>query len=228
LRFFRQASQLKPEFLPAKVGLGRAFLALGLADDADRLFDEALAAHPEDVEARLGKAAVLGARAQPKAEIEMYRSLLAEDDARTEVRAHLVAALVEMGDWRSGRIEIERMLARTPEEPQLRFLHAAALAHTGQAALGEEERAESRRLGLTYEQEVALCKHLGLAAPPRPKALPGSAGTRRAPVAGTPSSTPPKRTANVPVKARESQPVRTKAPAHRPSSSRRSAPRKRK
>jgi len=168
LRFYRQAIELKPEFLPAKSGLGRALLALGLTDDADREFDEILATHPQDVEARLGKAAVLGARARPKEEVALYRQLLEEDAARSEVRAYLVAALVDLGDWPSARVEIEAMLARTPEDPQLRFLHGVALERTGSGALGAADRDEARRLGLTYEREVTLCQHLGLPAPPRP------------------------------------------------------------
>ena len=172
LRFYRQASELKPEFLPAKNGIGRSLLALGLVADADRTFDEVLAAHPEDLEARLGKAAVLGARAEPQKEVETYRTLLAEDDARTEVRAHLVAALIDLGDWRGARTEIEALLSRTPEDPQLRFLHAVALSSTGAAPLGDEERVEARRLGLTYERELALCRHLHLPDPPKPEAPP--------------------------------------------------------
>ena len=169
LRFYRQAAELKPEFLPAKTGVGRSLLALGLVGDADRTFDEVLATHPEDLEARMGKAAVLGARAEPQKEIEMYRALLAEDDARSEVRAHLVAALIDLGDWLGARTEIEALLSRTPEDPQLRFLHAVALSSTGAQPLGEEERAEARRLGLTYERELALCRHLHLPEPPRPE-----------------------------------------------------------
>ncbi len=168
LRFFRQASALKPEFEPARIGIAQSLLALGLPDDADRIFDELLAAHPDALEARMGKAAVLGAKAEPTREVEMYRTLLAEDGARTEVRAHLVAALVDLGDWPSARVELEAMLARTPEDPQLRFLHAVSLTKTGEPKLGEEEREEARRLGLAFEREAALCEHLGLEAPPPP------------------------------------------------------------
>ncbi len=170
LRFFRQASELKPGFLPARTGIGRALLALGLVTDADRAFDEVLATRPDDVEARLGKAAVLGAKALPQQEIEMYRALLSEDEARTEVRAHLVAALIDLADWPAARVEIEALLSRTPEDPQLRFLHAVALSHTGPKELAEEERVEARRLGLPYDRESALCRHLGLPPPPRPEA----------------------------------------------------------
>jgi tetratricopeptide (TPR) repeat protein len=181
LRFYRQAADLKPGFVPAKIGVGRSLLALGLVMDADRTFDEVLKARPEDLEARLGKAAVHGARSQPKQEVEMYRRLLEEDQARYEVRAHLVAALIDLKDWPAAQVEIEALLARAPEQPQLRFLHAAALAKDGRTELAEEERLEARRLGLSYEQEVRLCRHVGLPRPPkppRPEGAPGSAAGR--------------------------------------------------
>jgi hypothetical protein len=169
LRFYRQASDLKPGFLPARIGIGRSLLALGLTDDAERSFDDVLVLRPTDLEARLGKAAVLGARAKPKEEVAIYRKLLDEDDARTEVRAHLLAALVDLGDWSAARVEIEAMLARTPEDPSLRFLRSVALERTGHAPEGRRERREARKLGLEYEREVALCKHLGLPPPPPPE-----------------------------------------------------------
>ncbi len=228
LRFFRQASDMKPGFLPARVGVGQSLLALRLVDEADRQFDEVLKSRPEDVEARLGKAAVLGARAQPQKEVELYRTLLQEDEARTEVRAHLLAALIELGDWRGARVEVEAMLVRTPEEPQLRFLHAVALTRTGEKALGEEEREEARRLGLSFEREEVLCRHLGLPAPAPPATAP--AATSPAPEGrATPSGGParatkgPRRTSRKPAgSARRTSPV---APAK---SKRANAHRKRK
>jgi tetratricopeptide (TPR) repeat protein len=168
LRFYRQATQLKPGFLPARIGIGRALLGLGLVEDADRAFAEVLIVRPSDLDARLGRAAVLGARSRPKEEIAVYRALLAEDEARVEVRAHLLAALVELGDWDAARVEVEAMLEATPEDPQLRFLRSAALARTGEKEAAERERAEARALGLSYEREATLCQHLGLPPPPPP------------------------------------------------------------
>jgi tetratricopeptide (TPR) repeat protein len=177
LRFYRQAAQMKDGFAPARIGVARSLLGLGLLDDADRAFAEVLAARADDLEARLGQAAVLGARARPKDEIAIYRTLLDEDDARVEVRAHLVAALVDLGDWAAARIEIEAMLASRPEDPQLRFLHSVALDRTGEPTAADRERTEARALGLPFEREAALCQHLGLPTP--------------APLGGT--VTPPKR-----------------------------------
>jgi len=193
LRFYRQAVDLKPGFLPARIGVGRSLLALGLTADANRQFDEILESHPDDVEARMGKAAVLGAQARPEQEVAVYRKLLEEDAGRTEVRAQLLAALVELGQWPSARGEIETMLSRTPEDPQLRFLHAVALSKTGEAGASGEEREEARRLGLAYDREVTLCEHLGLPPPPRPAVpAPGAApaGPAGEPVTGR---SPPRR-----------------------------------
>jgi Flp pilus assembly protein TadD len=216
LRFYRQAAEMKPEFLPARIGVGRSLLALGLADDADRVFDEVLAVHPDDLDARMGKAAVLGAKADPTHEVEVYRALLAEDAARTEVRAHLVAALVDLGDWRSARVELEAMLSRTPEDPQLRFLHAVSLSKTGESRLGGEEREEARRLGLTHDREIALCEHLGLPPPARPR--PSEALTPAAPVAAAvPPPAPEEPAKERPARrgARHTAAPRTAAKTHR-------------
>jgi len=208
LRFFRQASDLKPGFLPAKVGLGRSLLGLGLVDDADRTFDEILAARPGDLEARLGKAAVLGARARPKEEVALYRELLAEDEGRHEVRAHLLAALIDLGDWAGAKTEIEALLAPTPEDPQMRFLHAIALSRTGEKPKGEEERIEARRLGLSFEREVALCKHLGIAPPEPPPPPPAAVGI----ATPTPGPASPRPRAHRPV----AKPRAASKPARRP------------
>ena len=220
LRFYRQASDLKPGFLPARVGIGRALLGLGLTDDADRAFDEVLAIRPEDVEARLGKAAVLGARARPKEEVAAYRKLLQEDASRTEVRAHLLAALIEAGDWSAARAEIEAMLLKTPEEPQLRFLHSEALMRTGEKTKGQDERLEARRLGLTFDRETALCKHLGLPPPEPPTVAPGEpeipagAASAKVPAKGKPRAA--RRSRRSPAKQPSRSP-RTKAAPSAPS-----------
>ncbi len=226
LRFYRQALDLKPGFLPAKIGLGRSLLGLGLTDEADRAFSEVLAVRAGDLDAWLGKAAVLGARSRPKEEIEVYRALLAEDEARVEVRAHLVAALVELGDWSAARVEVEAMLVGTPEDPQLRFLHSATLMRTGEKEASDREREESRRLGLTHERETTLCLHLGLPPPvaPAPEAPAAPPTAPAAPEAPSPRPRKPSR-APTPGRAR---PARRPAPRkpHRPA--RRAPPRKRK
>ena len=168
LRFYRQAATLKPEFTPARIGIGRALLALGLVDDAERSFQEVLALSPDHLEARLGLAGVLGARGQIDSEIAAYHGLLRVEPARLEIRAHLVAALIADNRWTDARTEIETMLQATPEDPQIRFLHAASLWKTGAAEEGDRERDRARTLGLPFPRERALAEHLGLPAPTPP------------------------------------------------------------
>ena len=190
LRFYRQAANLEPEFLPARTGIGRALLALGLVADAERTFDEVLATRRTTSTPGSEGQRRSGRRLVPSDEIEVYRALLAEDQARLEVRAHLVAALVDLGDWAGARVEIEALLAGTPEDAQLRFLHGVALERTGEPVDGARERAEARTLGLPHERETALCQHLGLPPPPKPTAE--SSQTVPAPVA------PPRRRTTAP------------------------------
>ncbi|MCI4342544.1 MAG: hypothetical protein L3J92_00295 [Thermoplasmata archaeon] len=205
LRFYRQAATLKPEYAPAKIGIGRSLLGLGLVDDAERVFRELAANRPDNVEARLGLAAAYGARARPRDEIEMYRALLAEDQARLEVRAHLVAALVDLNDWAGARIEIEALLERTPEEAQLRFLLGVAKSKLGMEREGAKERAEARRLGLPIEREAVLCQHLGL---PPPSSAP--TGEDAAKVRAHLRSAPPGRRTRVPSKVPPRTPKRSR------------------
>ncbi len=167
LRFYRQAHELKPEFVPARIGIGRSLLALGLITEADRIFDGVLALDPKDLDARLGKAAVLGAGGQVDREVAAYREILTEVPSRIEVRANLIAALIAQSRWPDARTEIETVLEATPEDPSMRFLHSVALERTGEAAAATSERERARTLGLDAERERAFCLHLGLPPPPR-------------------------------------------------------------
>jgi len=172
LRFFRQALELKPEFAPARNGVARSLLALGLVPDAQKIFHEVLETSPDNLEARVGLAAAAGASGKPSEEIAIYRRLIDEDPTRTEVRANLVAALVDAGRWTEVTPELKAMLDTTPEDARLRFLHGAALEKTGHEAEGRRELDRARALGLEFETEQALSQHLGLPAPARPPGTP--------------------------------------------------------
>jgi tetratricopeptide (TPR) repeat protein len=205
LRFFRQALELKPEFAPARNGVARSLLALGLVPDAQKIFHQVLESSPDNLEARLGLAAAAGAAGKPAEEVAIYRKLIDEDPKRTEVRAHLVAALVEGGRWSEVIPELTTMLESSPEDARLRFLHGAALGKIGREPEGQRELDRARALGLDFDTERALSQHLGLPEPKRPEAiatLPGSPIPRpRAPSA-------PKSTAREPAPAAKKPAVR--------------------
>ncbi|HEV2316803.1 MAG TPA: hypothetical protein VGV89_04420 [Thermoplasmata archaeon] len=181
LRFYRQAVELKPEFLPARNGVAAALLRLGLIPEAERAYADVRTIEPENLEARLGQAAVLGAQGHPDGEIAAYRELLAEDAERTAVRAHLIAALLDHHHWSAARDEIALMLERVPEDARLRFLHGVALDRAGASREAEAEKTRARNLGLSFERERALSLQLGLGEPP---------ARTEEPLAPTPADTP--------------------------------------
>ncbi|HTT25699.1 MAG TPA: tetratricopeptide repeat protein [Thermoplasmata archaeon] len=166
LRFYRQALAQKPEFVPARIGVGRSLAALGLEEEALGTFREVLAENPTDVEARLGEAAVHAAAGRTDEELRIYRQVLEDRPDRLDVRAQLMAAEMDAGRWPEARAELERMLKTAPEDPRLRFLHAVTLERTGASAEAPRELERARSLGLSLEAETALCGHLGLPPPP--------------------------------------------------------------
>jgi tetratricopeptide (TPR) repeat protein len=189
LRFYRQALSLKPEFVPARIGVARCLASLGLSEEAMAAFRGILAEHPGEIEARLGEASVHAAAGRTTDEVRIYREVLEERPDRLDVRAQIIAAEVDAGRWPDARREIEKMLKSTPEDPRIRFLHAVAMRHTGAAANAAKEVDRARALGLSYEQETALCAHLGLPAPaPRPAATPAPVRNRPT-AAAIPAST---------------------------------------
>jgi tetratricopeptide (TPR) repeat protein len=204
LRFFRQATDLKPEYGPGRIGAANALLALGLVEDARRAFREVLSTDPESLDARIGTAAVLGAEGHPDAEIHAYRTLLHEDPTRLSVRAHLIAALLEHHHWEAARAEIALMLETVPEDARLRFLHAIALERSGDARAAAAERDRARALGLPGPLEDQLSRQLGVEAPERPE-----------PVSPIPASVaappPPEPPAPAPASAAPGRPARDSA-----------------
>jgi tetratricopeptide (TPR) repeat protein len=209
-RFFRQAIELKPGFLPAKIGLANSFLSLGLLPEARQGFAEVRRTDPSHLEARIGEAAVLGAEGHPEAEIAAYRALLTEHPDELSVRAHLVAALVEHHHWTDAKEELASMLDKVPEDARLRFLHAAALEKTGATVEGARERERARRSGLTPEQEAQLSEQLGFPprAIPEPRLpIPAALATPR-PAGSTPPAPPrpPARRAPPPPPPRRARP----------------------
>ncbi|MCI4362407.1 MAG: hypothetical protein L3J77_04365 [Thermoplasmata archaeon] len=181
LRFYRHASELKPEFVPAKLGVGRSLLALGLPVEADRAFEDVLRAHPDSVDAGIGRASVLGATGHTGKEIDALRALLAANESRADVRAHLLAALLDAKAWTDARAEVEAMLRTMPDDPRMRFLHSVTLEKLGHARDATAERERARSLGLPFDAEVALCEHLGIPAPmPTPPTPPVTVGRRPA------------------------------------------------
>jgi tetratricopeptide (TPR) repeat protein len=232
LRFYRQASTMKPEFLPARNGIAEALTEMGLTKEAARGFEEVLAIAPGNLEARLGQASILGREGRTVEEIAAYRTLLSEEPSRLVVRARLVAALIAESAWPAARTEIEGMLERTPDDPTFRYLHSVALEHTHEARAAITERERAIALGLSYDREKALAAQLGLPAPAlRPDLVPPPSPAAAEPApeeAPLPSVLPLRAPAQAPAPptSRSRKPAAAKTPTARARARVRKAPAK--
>lgn len=150
-RFYGEATKLKPEYVPAYLGVGEAYLALSFGDMAQDAFDTVLRLQEGNMQARVGKARLHGVLGRVKQEIDELNNLLKETPGSTVVRAHLLAALVEAKKWDEAISHIDALLKIAPSEGRFHAMKAACLMHLRErnAAIREEERALS--LGMPLE-----------------------------------------------------------------------------
>ncbi|EQD53231.1 hypothetical protein B1B_10359, partial [mine drainage metagenome] len=154
LRFYRQAAALKPEYLPALIGVARSLAILGQWKEADAAWKEVQALHRDNPDARLGRAVVLGALGRTDREIRAYRGLVRDFPDLTAAHAGLLGALIESERWAEARGEVETMLRASPSDAHLRLLSALACERTGDAEGARLEVNTARALGLTSEAEA--------------------------------------------------------------------------
>ncbi|MDE1820370.1 MAG: tetratricopeptide repeat protein [Euryarchaeota archaeon] len=149
LRFFDEATRLKPEFAPALLGRGMALIALGAADSAESSFERVLSQSPGDEEARVGLARVTGLRGDPEGEVDELLALLKENPGRSRVRAHLLAALAPLGRWKEMRSHVDEFLRVVPQDPYLHALNALCLERLSDKDGAVRERRAAEVLGMT-------------------------------------------------------------------------------
>ncbi len=148
-RFFQEAARLKPEYLPAWLGRARASSALGDWPAAKEAWTRVLELAPGHVEGRIGLAGALGGIGEHERELEALRAVVHDHPEEAAARIGLMALLIERGDWRGARTELEYVLDRVPNDPRLRFVHGIVLEQIGLADAGRDEEESARRLGLS-------------------------------------------------------------------------------
>jgi tetratricopeptide (TPR) repeat protein len=168
LRFFEQAERLKPEYIPAMIGEGESFLALGRWDEAEGAFERARSLSPEHWGALLGLARVKGARGQVRAAVREIEDLLQKHPRQPPVRAHLVDALVSLGRWKAAAPHLDSLLELNPKDPYLHALRSVCARKLGHAALAEEERLLATRLGMSEELWEGLERQIAPSTPEGP------------------------------------------------------------
>ncbi len=156
LRCFREAAQLKPDFLPAQLAEVTALAVLGRFDVAEALLERVTRSNGETPEIELARVVLRARGKHPDSEVEDLIALSARHPERADVRAHLLAARIARREWREGLRTVEELLVSFPDEPGMRFLRAELLARLDQSAAAEAERTRARSLGLDRETESRL------------------------------------------------------------------------
>lgn len=175
LRFFDEATQMKPEYAPGLLGQGMALIELGAGDAAESIFERVLSQNPGNEEARIGLARVTGLRGDPQGEIDELTSILKEDPRRHRTRASLVAALAPMGRWKEVRGHLEEFLKVAPEDPYFHAFSSICLEHLGDKAGAAREKRAADGLGMSPELWEVLEEDLVAEAP-----VPGTGRSRSA------------------------------------------------
>jgi tetratricopeptide (TPR) repeat protein len=168
LRFYQRAARLKPGYLPARRGIGQSLLALGLAREAEGVFDQILREKPDDWEGQLGKARSLGLRGDNAAEIEALRRVIQEHPERWPLRVHYLVALIEVQRWAEANGQVEALLEKAPEEPYFHALASVCLANLGRLPESRQHEEQALSLGMDPEALKDLKMRLGVS-PPRGK-----------------------------------------------------------
>ncbi|MCL4324571.1 MAG: hypothetical protein M1144_03810 [Candidatus Thermoplasmatota archaeon] len=169
-RFFNEAARLKPEYVPALLGLGEAYLALGLLEPAQTSFDRVLELQEGNVSARLGRARLHGLHGRVRKEILELETLLRETPGSVAVRAHLLAALVEARSWPDAVTHVDELIRLAPSEGRFHAMKAALLHHLGEVLLAKKEERVTLSLGVSGDdlQRVYDTMHLELPKPAKP------------------------------------------------------------
>ncbi len=155
-RFYSEAVSLKPEYIPAYLGLGESYLALGLGDMAREAFDTVLTLQEDNMQARVGKARAHGVHGKIQQEIRALKSILADAPGNAVVRTHLFAALVEAQEWAEAGQHVEELLRLAPGEGRFHAMWAACLWHTGDREGAAREEAVALSTGLPMEEVLRV------------------------------------------------------------------------
>lgn len=149
LRFYRQAAELKPDSVDARVGLLSSAMKLGLWEEVGRTSARLLELDPNQPFGRLGEAAARGGRGDRAGELEGYRALRREAPGFAPARASLIAALIEAGAWSEAEVEITDLLGLAPSNPELELLRSIVLDRQGRSREAAAAREKAEGLGLS-------------------------------------------------------------------------------
>jgi hypothetical protein len=188
-RFYADAVDLKPEFVPAYMGLGESYMALGLNELAKETFDRVLRLQEGNVQARVARARLQGLAGRVKQEIADLKSVLRETPGSAVVRAHLLAALVEAGEWQEALEHVDELIRLAPREGRFHAMRAACLYHLGMDKDALREARAAVATGMVKEEVYQIYETMHQ----EPRPIPALRIAPPAPRPAPPKPAPPSR-----------------------------------
>lgn len=170
IRFYNQAQRADPTAVAPLLGLAETYSAAGAHDRARVAFDRVLLSHPDNADARLGRANSLLSLGRPRAALRELGGLLAQNPGNPRLYNSLGIARDLLGEGGAAQVRYGQGLDLDPADRALRGNLALSFALSGEyetaiallRALAREPAADARirqNLALAY----GLADELGLA-----------------------------------------------------------------
>ncbi len=170
IRFYNQAHEADPTAVAPLLGLAKTYSAAGAHDQARAAFDKILLSHPDNADARLGRANSLLTLGRPRAALRELGGLLVQNPGNPRIYNSLGIARDLLGEGSAAQVRYGQGLDLDPADRALRGNLALSFALSGEyetaiallRALAREPAADARirqNLALAY----GLADELGLA-----------------------------------------------------------------
>jgi tetratricopeptide (TPR) repeat protein len=167
-----------------KLRAARALMAHGQYAEAERALDALLSQYPKDRDVRIARADLDVALERWPAARDRYAALVAEDPADVDTRLSYTKALLETGDRKTARLQLERLLELAPNDARV-LLQAGRMALADRQyakALGYLTRAEAgdvpwvQPLARNLRTEIEARRQSWVSASAENRSKPGDAG----------------------------------------------------
>ncbi|MBD3367638.1 MAG: tetratricopeptide repeat protein [Candidatus Eisenbacteria bacterium] len=147
---FREAIEADPEYGPAYVSLGTAYMRLDRLAEAARVFRRAIEIDPENASAHVGLGQTLKLQSNPDAAIEALEKALELDPSSADAAYTLALTYLDTGDLEQELEYLERTIAINPR-------NSLAQSRLADIYLSQErypEAIQALRAALTGDQRV--------------------------------------------------------------------------
>ena len=155
---FRKAVELKPDYIEAKVKLGRLYVLSGSLPEAEDIMTDVLTKRPDDPGGRFLKAALLVRKGDVAGAIQESSQVVAADPGQIDAISLLAGLYARQGDDARAEQVLEKGIQSNPKNTSL-YIDLAAVA----ARRGELDKAEKAYLELVAIEPQTMRYRVALA-----------------------------------------------------------------